>query len=342
MTVVEYNKKNARKWSVIGERPTFGSALFEFAKEDKSIIAIVADVTNSAGLGNMKKELPEQVINVGIAEQNMMGIATGLASEGYTVFTSSFAPFQSMRCLEQIRVNQGYMGQKVIMVGLAGGVAYGELGFTHCTVEDVSILRSIPNIAVVTPADCMEVVKIVEAAINYKDSVYIRLMDKTGIPMVYTEDYDFIIGKAVPLIDEGEGTIEEENSSENTNKKCEFVILANGPVVYNALQAAQKFTEDKGIKIAVYDFHTVKPVDEVLLNRLAGNKALLTVEEHSIIGGLGSAVADYYADKEKRPIIYKLGLPDGYPHGASHETLLAEYYLDKDGIYGKLCALVAD
>ena len=195
MKTMEYNKKNAKRWSIIGERPTFGSALYEFAKENDNILAVMADVTNSAGLGNMNKEMPERVINVGIAEQNMMGIATGLSSEGYIVFTSSFAPFQSMRCLEQIRVNQGYMGQKVVMVGLAGGVAYGELGFTHCTIEDVSILRSIPNIAVVTPADCMEVVKIVEAAINYKESVYIRLMDKTGIPMVYTDDYDFEIGK---------------------------------------------------------------------------------------------------------------------------------------------------
>lgn len=317
---MEYNKKNARKWSVIGERPTFGSALFEFAKENKNIIAVVADVTNSAGLGNMKKELPEQVINVGIAEQNMMGIATGLASEGFIVFTSSFAPFQSMRCLEQIRVNQGYMGQKVIMTGLAGGVAYGELGFTHCTIEDVSILRSIPNIAVVTPADCMEVVKIVEAAIDYKNSVYIRLMDKTGIPMVYTEDYDFQIGKAVPLIEEGN-----------------IAILANGPVVYNALQAAREFEGD----IAVYDVHTVKPIDDELLDKLKNYKAIITAEEHSIIGGLGSAVAEYYSDKKVHPCIYRMGLSDNYPHGASHETLLSEYQLDKDGICNKINNIIA-
>jgi transketolase len=317
---IEYNKKNSRRWAVIGQRPTFGLILHELAKENKDIIAIAADVTNSAGLRNMNAELPDQVINVGIAEQNMMGIATGLASEGYTVYTTTFAPFQAMRCLEQIRVNQGYMGQKVIMVGLAGGVAYGELGFTHCTIEDVSILRSIPNIAVVTPADAMEVAKIVEAAANYDKSVYIRLMDKTNIPVVYTEDYEFEIGKAVRLIEGGE-----------------VALLANGPLVNVALKASKKYTEETGVNVAVYDFHTVKPIDEALLNELADNvKSIITLEEHSVIGGLGSAVADYYSDKSVRPLVYKMGLPDAFPHGASHETILAEFNLTVDGVYNKI------
>ena len=304
----------------MGQRPTFGLALYELAKDNPDILAVVADVTNSAGLARMKAELPEQVINVGIAEQNMMGVATGLSSEGYTVFTASFAPFQSMRCLEQIRVNQGYMGQKVVMTGLAGGLAYGELGYTHCTIEDVAIMRSIPNIAVVTPADSMEVVKIVEAAAKFKSSVYIRLMDKTNIPMVYTDDYAFEIGKAVPLIENGVIT-----------------ILANGPVVSYALKAAQKFTEESGVAVALYDFHTVKPVDAALLDKLqTETKAILTIEEHSIVGGLGSAVAEYCSDKPQRIPIYRMGLPDAYPHSASHETMLAASSLDVEGIYRKL------
>lgn len=316
---MEYNKRNARRWSIIGERPTYGMALHDLAKGNNNIMALVADVTNSAGLGKMQSEIPEQVINVGIAEQNMMGIATGIASEGYTVFTSSFAPFQSMRCLEQIRVNQGYMGQKVVMVGLAGGVAYGELGFTHCTIEDVSILRSIPNIAVVTPADCMEVVKIVEAAIGYEDSIYIRLLDKTNVPMVYTDDYEFEIGRAVPIVEEGS-----------------IVLLANGTAVYPSIKAAEEYTNDTGVRVAVYDFHTIKPIDQELLKKLSGVKAILTIEEHSVIGGLGSAVAEYYMDKKEHPLIYRMGLPDEYTHGASHETLMDKYRLTQDGIYNKI------
>ena len=291
--------------------------MFELAKVNSEILVVVADVINSAGLSGMKNELPEQVINVGIAEQNMMGIATGLSSEGFTVFTTSFAPFQTMRCLEQIRVNQGYMKQKVIMVGLAAGVAYGELGFTHCTIEDVSLLRSIPNVAVVTPADCMEVVKAVEAAVEYRDSVYIRLMDKTGVPMVYTDDYAFEIGKAVPLVEEGI-----------------IAILASGPVVYPALEAAKRYYETNGVSIAVYDVHTVKPIDTELLNELSNKvKAIITVEEHSVIGGLGSAVSEYYSDKEYKLPVYKMGLPDEFPHGASHKTLLNQFGLDEGGIY---------
>ena len=323
---MEYNKKNAKRWSIVGERPTFGTAVTEFAKEDPNIIAVVADDTNSAGLNNMARELPEQVINVGIAEQNMMGIATGLSSEGYTVFTSTFAPFQSMRCLEQIRVNQGYMHQKVIMAGLAGGVAYGELGFTHCTIEDVSIMRSIPNVAVVTPADCTEVVKIVEAAIKYKDSVYIRLMDKTGIPVVYEEDYDFEIGKAVPIIKDGVIT-----------------ILVNGPVVYPAIQAARNYAQDTGKEIAVYDFHTVKPVDkELILELQKKTGAILTVEEHSIVGGLGGAVAEACSELKDRIPIYKMGFEDEYPHGASHEALLNDYGLDENGIYKQIDRIIKE
>lgn len=316
---MEYNNKNFKRWSIIGERPTVGMAIFELAKENSNILAVVADVTGSAGLERMKNSLPEQVINVGIAEQNMMGIATGLSSEGYTVFTSSFAPFQSMRCLEQIRVNQGYMREKVIMVGLASGVAYGELGFTHCSIEDVSLMRSIPNIAVVSPADCSSVVKAVEKAIEYPDSVYIRLMDKTNIPMVYEEDYEFEIGKA-NLVCDGE----------------DFAVLASGTMVNMAKKAAKLLQEENGINVAVYDFHTIKPIDENMLDIISQKyKAVLTVEEHSLIGGLGSAVSDYYADNGNI-VVHKMGLPDMFGHGASHETLLNAYDLTDRGIVAKV------
>lgn len=320
MKVIEYNKKNARRWSVIGERPTFGLAVRHLAQSNENILVVVADVVGSAGLERMRSEMPDRIINVGIAEQNMMGIATGLSSEGYTVFTSTFAPFQSMRCLEQIRVNQGYMGQKVIMVGLAGGVAYGELGHTHCTIEDMSILRSIPNIAVVCPADCMETAKLVEAAVNYGQSVYIRLMDKTNVPIVYKDDYDLAIGKAVCIKEGGE-----------------IAVLANGPMVAQAMEAAEKFEKTGSCRVSIYDFHTVKPIDGELLGKL-GNccKAILTIEEHSLIGGLGSAVAEYYSDKSRKPLMNRMGIPDEYCHGASHETILKKYNLNSEGIYNKL------
>lgn len=326
--MIEYNEKNAKRWAAIGERPVFGIALLELAKEDESILAVTADTVNSAGLERMKNILPEQVVNVGIAEQNMMGIAAGLASEGYKVVTATFAPFQAMRCLEQIRVNQGYMKQKVVMVGLASGVAYGELGYTHCCIEDISLLRSIPNIAVVSPVDCMEVVKALEAALEYPQSVYIRLMDKTGIPIVYKEDYLFRIGQAVKVYGE-----------DDVDGVCTAVI-ANGTMVYPAIEAAKRLSEEQGINILVYDMHTVKPLDIKLLDQLGKAVAnLITVEEHSLIGGLGSAIAEYYSDKKERPLVYKMGIEDEYCHGASHEAILKNYNLTQEGIIEKVCMI---
>lgn len=321
--MLEYNAKNAKRWAVMGERPTFGLSVMELAKEDPDIIAVVADVTGSAGLGRMKDLLPEQLLNVGIAEQNMMGIATGLASEGYKVITATFAPFQAMRCLEQIRVYQGYMQRKVIMCGLASGLAYGELGHTHCTTEDAALLRAIPNIAVVTPSDCMEVAKIVEAAIQYPTSVYIRLLDKTGLPIVNHDDYDFQIGKGIVL-----------------RKGGTIALIANGTMVYPALQAAENLHKD-GIDCTVVNMHTIKPLDRELLDCLCGEiTTVVTIEEHSTIGGLGSAVAEYMCSKKSHPVVYMMGIPDEYPHGASHETLLAKYDLTAEGISAKVAGIL--
>lgn len=323
---MEYNEKNAKRWAVLGERPVFGLAVLEAAKEDEKVIAVAADTVNSAGLDRMRNLLPDQILNVGIAEQNMMGIATGLASEGYKVITTTFAPFQTMRCLEQIRVNQGYMGQKLIMAGLASGVAYGELGYTHCCIEDVSLLRSIPNIAVVTPSDCTEVAKAVEAALEYDKTVYIRLLDKTNIPIVNKADYDFEIGKAVRFAEKGT-----------------VAILANGTMVYPALQAEGRLKAEHDIDISVYNMHTVKPLDTELLDELSEKAdAIVTVEEHSVMGGLGSAVAEYICGKKRRPRIYFMGIPDEYCHGASHETILAGYHLTADGIVQKILGIMEE
>lgn len=320
--MMKYNEKNAKRWAALGERPTFGLSLLELAKEDAHIMAVVADTTNSAGLDRMKNMLPDQFINVGIAEQNMMGIATGLASEGYKVVTTTFAPFQTMRCLEQIRVYQGYMRQKLVMVGLASGVAYAELGHTHCCIEDISLLRAIPNIAVVSPADCMEVAKSLEAALNYDKAVYIRLMDKTGLPIVYREDYSFQIGKAKKVYG-------DDSSVEGVDS----VIIANGTMVYPAMEAAKVLANEQEIRVLVYNMHTVKPLDKELLDQLGATvKNIITVEEQSVIGGLGSAVAEYYSDKEQRPVVCKMGIVDEYCHGASHETILDRYGLTKEGI----------
>lgn len=303
---MEITARNVKKWSTIGARPTFGMALLELAKENSELMALTADVSTSAGLERYKKMLPEQFIDVGIAEQNMMGIAAGLSKEGHCVVTTTFAPFQSMRCLEQIRVNQGYMGLPLVMVGLASGIYHCYLGNTHCCFEDAAILRSIPNIAVVTPADGAEIVKALECAVNYGKSVYIRLIEGKNLPVVYGEDFAFSIGKANVL-----------------NEGKDVAVLANGTMVSRSLEAAN-ILQEKGITCKVIDFHTIKPLDTEILDSIAEYELIVTVEEHSVIGGLGSAVAEYMIQKKEKPRQVLLGIQDFYPHFSEYEDALKQ------------------
>ena len=187
------NKSKAGLWSKIGARATFGMTALELGKEIDDLVILAADTSTSAGLERFKKTHPDKIIDCGIAEQNMMGIATGLASEGNKVITTTFAPFQTMRCCEQIKVNLGYMNQNVTMVGLASGIVQGSLGYTHSCIEDLSIIRSIPGIAVLSPADCTETAKAICAAVDHEGPAYVRLTGGGNNPVVYEDDYEFEI-----------------------------------------------------------------------------------------------------------------------------------------------------
>ena len=313
--MIDITKSTVRKWSIIGPRATFGLAMVEIAKENSNLIALTADVSTSAGLERMKRNYPEQYLDIGIAEQNMMGIAAGLASEGYDVVTATFASFQSMRCLEQIRVNFGYMGQKVVMVGLASGMVLGTLGNTHCCFEDISVLRSIPGITVISPADCVEIAKALEAAVKYQSAVYIRLCGGANSPIVYTENYDFEIGKSIKL-----------------REGKDITIIATGTMVSEALKAAD-ILEQKEISAEVINMHTIKPLDNNAIKKACENsKMIITVEEHSVVGGLGTAVAEYKSTLEKAPKQLIIGLPDAYGHGGTYQDLLNYYGLTDEKI----------
>ena len=170
---MQINERNIKVWSTIGSRATFGIAALELAKEIDNMMVLTCDVSTSAGLDRYRKTFPKKYLDLGIAEQNMIGVAAGLASEGYNVVTTTFAPFQTIRCCEQIKVNLGYMKQKICMVGIASGLALGTLGYTHCCIEDVGILRSIPGITIISPADSFETVKALEASLKQTNSVEI-------------------------------------------------------------------------------------------------------------------------------------------------------------------------
>lgn len=302
-----FDEKNLKMWSRIGSRAAFGMAALELGALYDDLMVLTADVSTSAGLERFKRTYPEKYLDVGIAEQNMLGIAAGLSSEGMKVVTTTFAPFQTMRCCEQIRVNLGYMHQKVCMVGLASGVVLGNLGYTHCCIEDISIMRAIPNITVLSPADCGETVKAVLAAMNHHESVYIRLTGGVNNPMVHAHDYEFAIGKAVEL-----------------RKGNDVAIVATGTMVHHVLETANVLSL-RGIEVAVIDLHTIKPLDEAVISRACEEaKLIVTVEEHNICGGLGSAVAEYKATLRNAPPQLFLGLPDTYGKAGDYDRLMMQ------------------
>jgi len=309
------NKSKAGLWSKIGARATFGMTALELGKEIDDLVILAADTSTSAGLERFKKTHPDKIIDCGIAEQNMMGIATGLASEGNKVITTTFAPFQTMRCCEQIKVNLGYMNQNVTMVGLASGIVQGSLGYTHSCIEDLSIIRSIPGIAVLSPADCTETAKAICAAVDHEGPAYVRLTGGGNNPVVYEDDYEFEIGKSI-LLQKGE----------------DVVLIATGTMVYVCLEAA-KTLNDEGISTAVIDMHTIKPIDKEMVSSICNYaKLIATVEEHNEVGGLGSAVAEVTAPISNAPPHLILGLADRYGKSNNYENLLNEAGLSESGI----------
>jgi len=313
------NKSKSGLWSKIGARATFGMTALELGKEIDDLVILAADTSTSAGLERFKNTYPEKIIDCGIAEQNMMGIAAGMASEGNKVITTTFAPFQTMRCCEQIKVNLGYMNQDVTMVGLASGVVHGALGYTHNCIEDLSLIRSIPGITVLSPADCTETAKAVYAAIDYDGPVYVRLTGGTNNPAVYKEDYNFEIGKSI-VLKEGE----------------DVVLIATGTMVHTCLEAANILNEG-GISTAVIDMHTIKPIDEEMIGSVCNYaKLIATVEEHNVVGGLGSAVAEVTAPISNTPPHLILGLADEYGKSNSYENLLNEAGLSVSGVVNSI------
>lgn len=308
--MVEINRRNIRTWSMLGARGTFGMAVLELAKEKQDFMVVSADLANSTGLSRFMNSFPNQFLNVGIAEQNMIGVAAGIAKEGILTFAASFAPFITLRSCEQIRMNLGYMNLNVKAVGIGSGIAMGYLGNSHYGIEDVAVMRSVPNLTVINPADGAEIVKTVFACAESEKPMYIRLTGAANQPVVYQEDYEFQIGKAVAL-----------------REGHDVGIVAAGTMVHESLEAA-RLLESSGISTAVVNMHTIKPLDTEVLDELFSEcELIVTVEEHSIIGGLGSAVTEYKAGLTGTPPQLLLGLPDRFGKAGEYQYLLEHYGL---------------
>jgi len=308
----------------IATRESYGQALAELGKEHPDLIVMDADLAGSTKTSTFRKEFPERHINCGIAEANMMCIAAGLASCGKTVFASSFAMFATGRAFEQIRNTIAHTKANVKVAASHAGISVGEDGATHQCCEDLSLMRSIPNMVVINPCDDTEAKAAVKAAYEYEGPVYLRL-GRLAVPVLLDEnEYQFEIGKGVVL---------KEGS--------DVTIFATGLEVYEAMLAAQKLEGD-GISAEVINIHTLKPIDEELIvQSLSKTKKGVTVEEHSVIGGLYSAVSEVTAKKLPTKLM-AIGIEDVFGHSGPAKELIKEFGLDADGIYEKVKAFVKE
>ncbi|MGF0468598.1 transketolase family protein [Lysinibacillus sp. fkY74-1] len=299
---------NHKMLARLGQRGTFGMVMLEKAKKKEDLLVITADVSIPAGLDRYRKQYSDKFIDVGIAEQNMIGIAAGLASEGFDVYTTTYAPFHTLRCLEQIRMDIGEMKHPVRMVGLSSGVVLGMIGNMHCSFEDIAVIRAIPNIAIISPADSFELVKVLEALDSYPNPVYLRLTSGAPSPIIYKEDYNFEIGK----------TISVKNGED-------IAIFATGSIISEAIKAAE-LLELEGINAEVINVHTIRPLDtEGIKMVIKDKKLLVSMEEHVIAGGLGSAISEAIAIEVKKPPHLMIGLPSDYSRAGIYEEML-DYY----------------
>jgi len=289
-------------------RAGFIHTLIDLARADERIFLLVGDVGYCL-VEPFAQEFPSRFINVGIAEQNMIGIATGLAMSGKIVFAYSLANFPTLRCVEQIRNDVCYHHANVKIAASGGGLAYGALGVTHHVTEDLAIMRALPNMTVIAPGDPVEAALATRMAAEWPGPCYLRLA-KTGDPVVHETIPDFQIGK----------TIMVQNGSDIT-------LIASGGILYNTIQAAKQLKQ-KGIKTRVLSMHTVKPLDtEAVLAATRETKAIITIEEHSIIGGLGSAVAEILAESGISHITFRrMGITDSFCSQVGSQAYLCKCY----------------
>ena len=307
----------------IATRESYGNALIELGKEHENLVVLDADLAAATKTGMFKKVFPERHIDCGIAECNMVGIAAGLATTGMVPFASTFAMFAAGHAFEQIRNSVGYPHLNVKIGATHAGISVGEDGATHQCNEDIALMRTIPGMVVINPSDDIEARAAVRAAYEHVGPVYMRF-GRLAVPVINDRpDYKFELGKGV-VLREGK----------------DVTIIATGLPVNNCLHAAEKLAED-GIDAKVINIHTIKPLDEELVIEAAKETGkVVTVEEHSVIGGLGSAVCDVLSEKAPTKVM-KIGINDVYGESGPALELIEKYGLGVNGIYEKIKSFVS-
>ena len=292
----------------VATRVGYGSALAELGAKRDDFVVLDADLAAATQTGMFKKAFPERFYDCGIAEQNMMGIAAGIAATGKKVICSSFAMFAAGRAYEQVRNSIGYPHLNVIIGATHAGISVGEDGATHQCCEDIALMRTIPGMTIINPADETEAKMAVEAALDHDGPVYMRF-GRLAVPVIFGDDYKFEIGKGVEL---------KEGS--------DVTIIATGLMVDEAMQA-HELLKAEGISARIINMHTIKPLDkEIVLKAAKETGAIVTAEEHSVIGGLGSAVAEVLAEEYPVPVV-KLGVYDRFGYSGPAPKLLDEFGL---------------
>jgi len=306
--MIEINSIKARTFSKLGQRGTiFAIATPELAEQFPEMLVLTADLALLSGLDRFIQKYPDRFYNMGISEQNMVGVAAGLAAEGWKPVVTTYSSFLSMRSCEQIRHFGGYMKSNILFVGSGAGFSMTYSGNTHYTVEDLAIMRAIPNMIVLSPSDAVCAIKAYEAALKYENPVYIRLSGGLNCPMVYKDDFDFEIGKAITL-----------------EKGADIQLIATGLMVSTALKVAELLKKE-GHSVEVIDMHTIKPIDKSVI--ASKDRLIVTIEEHNVFGGLGGAVSEVMTEKGICTPLLRLGIPDTFLKVGD-----VEYLLDQAGL----------
>jgi transketolase len=315
------SQSTGTKWTCydaasMSAREIYGRVLAEMSGEDERIVGVTADLAKSTAIAFFEQARPERFVNVGIAEQNLMGVAAGLAKSGLVPFASTFATFASMRAAEQVRTDICYQNLPVKIIATHGGLSFGAAGTTHHCTEDLAIMRSFANMTVIVPADGIETANAVRACMDIDGPVYIRIGRGFEPPFYESEDYGFEIGRA-----------------QTVREGSDIAIITCGIGVLQSVEAARSLQELDGLSVRVINMHTVKPIDrQAILEAVTETRRILTVEEHNTTAGLGDAVASVIAESGKGCAFSKHGLNDEYSLVGYPEDLYAHYQLDADGI----------
>jgi transketolase len=313
---------NIETIEMLTQAEVYGKILAEMGEKNKNIVVLTADLMRSNKTKQFHDVFPERYFNVGIAEQNLFSVAAGLARVGKIPFASTFAAFASMRACEQVRTDIAYNDVPVKIVATHSGLSMGTGGPTHFATEDLAIMRAMANMTVIVPADAIETARAVAACVDWPGPVYIRI--GRGLePLVYNdENYDYDIGKAVVM-----------------NEGTDITIICCGVAVLSAVEVARRLAGD-GLSVRVLNMHTIKPLDREAVLKAAGEtRYIITAEEHNIIGGLGSAVAEVLAEEGIGIKLKRLGIPDEYSEIGYPEALYSRYNLDPDSMFAVISDL---